>query len=127
CDKPDMRICRLNVLCGHQKANIDQNQQDQEEGEQRDYSAPTLGDSLPDQYSAGSRYTQVIQREACHVAQQRDKSVGLKFCCKPAFFRGPARGVTDSAVGIEVGRDPSEGMRADRPQMRELLLDVCGL
>jgi hypothetical protein len=35
------------------KAEIDRDQQDQEEGEQRDHSAPTLGDSLPDQYSAG--------------------------------------------------------------------------
>src|SRR5262249_11803248 len=32
------------------KAEIDRDQQDQEEGGQRDHSAPTLGDSLPNQY-----------------------------------------------------------------------------
>ena len=41
-----IRRCRLNVRFCHPKAEIDRDQQDQEEGEQRDHSAPTLGDSL---------------------------------------------------------------------------------
>ena len=48
----------------------------------------------------------------------RAGSVGLEFRRQPSFFRGAGRGVADRAIGIEVGCDPAERMRADRPQMR---------
>src|SRR5262245_36621761 len=70
---------------------------------------------------------QLAQRKSRDVAQQRDEAVGLVLRRQATFFRGRCRGIPHGAIGIEVLRDPSEGVRADGPQMLKAFLHLGAL
>src|ERR1700685_2313235 len=61
-----------------------------------------------------------------HVAQQRDETVDLVFGGFFALFGRGLASVADGAFGVEVLRDPAEGMLAGRPEMGALLLHRDG-
>src|SRR6266446_5710779 len=69
---------------------------------------------------------QLTQRKLRDVPQQRDEPVGLMLGRKAAFFGSRRGGIAHGSVGIEVLRDPSEGVLAYGAQVLIAFLHFWG-
>src|SRR5580704_16129688 len=65
---------------------------------------------------------ETAERECSHVTQQRNETFDLVFGGLFALLGRALAGVADGAFGVEVLRNPTEGMRAGRAELLELFL-----